>query len=65
MTEIIEYAVKIGIDPEKETSIIYLARQGLLHPLPDNWKPWYVKNKTVVIICIILIRHSGNIVRSI
>ncbi|XP_061507748.1 uncharacterized protein MAL13P1.304 isoform X1 [Anopheles gambiae] len=41
--EIIEYAVKIGIDPEKETSIIYLARQGLLHPLPDNWKPCYSK----------------------
>uniref|UniRef100_A0A182KBA8 WW domain-containing protein n=1 Tax=Anopheles christyi TaxID=43041 RepID=A0A182KBA8_9DIPT len=41
-TEIIEYAVKIGIDPEKEGSLIYLARQGLLHPLPENWKPWYV-----------------------
>ncbi|XP_052894061.1 centrosomal protein of 164 kDa [Anopheles moucheti] len=41
--EIIEYAVKIGIDPEKEANIIYLARQGLLHPLPENWKPCYSK----------------------
>ncbi|XP_050073524.1 centrosomal protein of 164 kDa [Anopheles maculipalpis] len=41
--EIIEYAVKIGIDPEKEAHIIYLARQGLLHPLPENWKPCYSK----------------------
>lgn len=39
-TEILEYAVKIGIDPENETNLIYLARQGLLHPLPENWKPW-------------------------
>lgn len=38
--EILEYAAKIGIDPEKETNLIYLARQGLLHPLPENWKPW-------------------------
>ncbi|XP_058457410.1 centrosomal protein of 164 kDa [Malaya genurostris] len=41
--EILEYAVKIGIDPEKETNLIYLARQGLLHPLPENWKPCYSK----------------------
>ncbi|XP_053664338.1 centrosomal protein of 164 kDa [Anopheles marshallii] len=41
--EIIEYAVKIGINPEKEANIIYLARQGLLHPLPENWKPCYSK----------------------
>lgn len=41
--EILEYAVKIGIDPENETNLIYLARQGLLHPLPENWKPCYSK----------------------
>ncbi|XP_053677211.1 centrosomal protein of 164 kDa [Anopheles nili] len=41
--EILEYAVKIGIDPDKETNILYLARQGLLHPLPENWKPCYSK----------------------
>ncbi|XP_049540077.1 uncharacterized protein MAL13P1.304 isoform X2 [Anopheles darlingi] len=41
--EILEYAVKIGIDPDKETYLVYLARQGLLHPLPENWKPCYSK----------------------
>ncbi|XP_050092683.1 uncharacterized protein LOC126575814 isoform X4 [Anopheles aquasalis] len=41
--EILEYAVKIGIDPENETYLVYLARQGLLHPLPENWKPCYSK----------------------
>uniref|UniRef100_A0A182QSW4 WW domain-containing protein n=1 Tax=Anopheles farauti TaxID=69004 RepID=A0A182QSW4_9DIPT len=41
--EIIEYAVKIGIDPDKEANLTYLARQGLLHPLPENWKPCYSK----------------------
>ncbi|XP_058122766.1 centrosomal protein of 164 kDa [Anopheles ziemanni] len=41
--EILEYALKIGIDPDKETNLIYLARQGLLHPLPENWKPCYSK----------------------
>ncbi|XP_055591874.1 centrosomal protein of 164 kDa isoform X2 [Uranotaenia lowii] len=41
--EILEYAIKIGIDPGTETNLIYLARQGLLHPLPENWKPCYSK----------------------
>ncbi|XP_052873391.1 centrosomal protein of 164 kDa [Anopheles cruzii] len=41
--EITEYAMKIGIDPDKEANLVYLARQGLLHPLPEHWKPCYSK----------------------
>jgi hypothetical protein len=41
--EILEYANFIGIDPETETSLFWIARESLKAPLPQNWKPWYVK----------------------
>lgn len=37
--EVREYAAKIGINPEKEAHLLPLAREGLLRPLPKNWKP--------------------------
>ncbi|XP_034237111.1 centrosomal protein of 164 kDa isoform X2 [Thrips palmi] len=39
--EVREYAVRIGIDPTSESHLIPLAREGLLKPLPKNWKPVY------------------------
>ncbi|NXR05826.1 CE164 protein, partial [Semnornis frantzii] len=33
------YARLIGIDPEKEPELIWLAREGIVAPLPPEWKP--------------------------
>ncbi|NXI48735.1 CE164 protein, partial [Chloroceryle aenea] len=37
--EIKDYAREIGIDPEKEPELIWLAKEGIVAPLPTNWKP--------------------------
>lgn len=42
ITEIQEYATKIGIDPEHEPHLLHLAKEGLMQALPAPWKPWYV-----------------------
>ncbi|GJQ83152.1 hypothetical protein Trydic_g15387 [Trypoxylus dichotomus] len=39
--EIIEYAAKIGIDPENEPQLLPLAAEGLMKALPLGWKPCY------------------------
>lgn len=39
--EVREFAVRIGIDPDAEAHLLPLAREGLLKPLPKNWKPVY------------------------
>ncbi|NXD86608.1 CE164 protein, partial [Halcyon senegalensis] len=33
------YAQEIGIDPEKEPELIWLAKEGIVAPLPTNWRP--------------------------
>jgi len=38
--EISEYARVIGIDPDREKDLLYIAREGINAPLPENWKPW-------------------------
>ena len=38
--ELLEYASKIGINVEIERHLLFLAREGLLAELPDNWRPW-------------------------
>lgn len=38
--EIQDFAREIGIDPEKEPELIWLAREGIVAPLPPEWKPW-------------------------
>ena len=38
--EVIDYATRIGIDPKCEPHLLFLAREGLMKPLPDHWKPW-------------------------
>ncbi|XP_077086504.1 uncharacterized protein cep164 isoform X7 [Siphateles boraxobius] len=37
--EIHEYAAEIGIDPLREPELLWLAREGMVAPLPDEWKP--------------------------
>lgn len=39
-TEILEYAVRIGIAPDKEPQLLHLARDGLMQALPADWKVW-------------------------
>lgn len=40
-SEIIEYAASIGVDIDKEQHLLWIAREGINAPLPENWKPWY------------------------
>ncbi|XP_037697515.1 centrosomal protein of 164 kDa isoform X3 [Choloepus didactylus] len=37
--EILEFAKEIGIDPIKEPELMWLAREGIVAPLPMEWKP--------------------------
>ncbi|XP_053942783.1 centrosomal protein of 164 kDa isoform X2 [Cuculus canorus] len=37
--DILSYAQEIGIDPEKEPELLWLARQGMTAVLPPEWKP--------------------------
>ena len=37
--EIVEYAKWMGMDPEAEAELLWIAREGLKAPLPENWKP--------------------------
>ncbi|XP_056229251.1 centrosomal protein of 164 kDa-like isoform X2 [Seriola aureovittata] len=37
--EIKEYAREIGIDPDSEQELLWLAREGIVAPLPAEWKP--------------------------
>ena len=38
--EIKEYATFIGIRPDTEPHLMWIAREGINAPLPENWKPW-------------------------
>ena len=40
--EIFEYAQSIGIDPIREKDLLFIAREGIVAPLPPDWKPWWV-----------------------
>ncbi|XP_061682838.1 centrosomal protein of 164 kDa-like isoform X5 [Syngnathoides biaculeatus] len=37
--DIREYAVQIGIDLDNETELMWLAKEGIVAPLPPEWKP--------------------------
>ncbi|XP_062257529.1 centrosomal protein of 164 kDa-like [Platichthys flesus] len=37
--EIQEYAREIGLDPGSEPELLWLAREGVVTPLPPEWKP--------------------------
>jgi len=38
-SEIREYAIRIGIDPEAEPHLLPIARDGVMKALPPNWFP--------------------------
>lgn len=42
--EVVDYATRIGIDPNREPHLLFLAREGLMKPLPDHWKPCFDLN---------------------
>ena len=37
MTEIIEFAKYLGIDPSKESSLLWIAQEAIQAPLPAGW----------------------------
>lgn len=37
--EIQQYAAYLGLDPQQDHELLYLAREGLKAPLADGWKP--------------------------
>jgi len=37
---VFEYAQLIGIDPHTEKNLLWIAREGIVAPLPPDWKPW-------------------------
>ena len=42
LSDLHEYAEKIGIDLDTEKHLLYLAEDALHTKLPANWKPWSV-----------------------
>ncbi|XP_074191524.1 centrosomal protein of 164 kDa isoform X5 [Rhinolophus sinicus] len=38
-SEILQFAREIGIDPIKEPELLWLAREGIVASLPEEWKP--------------------------
>lgn len=39
LLEILEYARYLGMDPDEDHDLLYIAKEGLKAPLPENWKP--------------------------
>lgn len=39
--EVLEYARRLGIDPDTEPHLLELAREGLMAALPKGWSPCY------------------------
>lgn len=42
-SEVIEYAKWLGMDLEKDKDLFWVAKEGLMAPLPKNWKPCKTK----------------------
>ena len=47
--EVVEYAKWLGMDLEKDQDLFWVAREGLMAPLPKNWKPCKTKDTEVII----------------
>ena len=45
--EVKEFAKTIGLDPEKDAELLWIAREGIHAPLPPQWKPCQDKNGDV------------------
>jgi len=41
--EVLEYAKWLGMDLDKDEDLYWIAREGLMAPLPKNWKPCKTK----------------------
>ncbi len=37
--EVAEYAQYLGIDPQRDKDLLWIAKEGLKAPLPEPWKP--------------------------
>lgn len=46
ISEIKDYALRIGIDPKKESHLLPIAKDGLMRALPRDWQVWYETNLT-------------------
>ena len=42
-SEVIEYAKWLGMDLDKDKDLFWVAKEGLMAPLPKNWKPCKTK----------------------
>lgn len=42
--EVLEYATWLGMDLEKDVDLFWIAREGLMAPLPKAWKPCKMKS---------------------
>ena len=40
--DILEYCEIIGLDPERDAKLLWIAREGIKAPLPPDWGPWWV-----------------------
>jgi centrosomal protein CEP164 len=43
-SEVFEYAKWLGMDLEKDLDLFWIAREGLMAPLPKSWKPCKTKD---------------------
>ena len=43
-SEVVEYAKWLGMDLDKDQDLFWVAREGLMAPLPKNWKPCKTKD---------------------
>lgn len=39
VSEVLEYCKVLGLDPNTEKDLLYIAKEGIKAPLPENWKP--------------------------
>jgi hypothetical protein len=43
-SEVVEYAKWLGMDLDKDQDLFWVAKEGLMAPLPKNWKPCKTKD---------------------
>ena len=64
-SEVVEYAAVIGIDPTRDSDIMWIAREGIRAALPPEWKPCqdtptgslYRVVVVVVVIVVVVVRE--------
>ena len=37
--EVLEYCKVLGLNPDEEKDLLYIAKEGIKAPLPEGWKP--------------------------